>query len=251
MRKINRKEFEQKYTELLKELVDFFDEQSITYALAYGTLLGAYRDKKMIEWDVDIDLYINDNDLNKIINKTFKDCFLQTYKKNELRFYLSRIVSKRLFYSFDGGVTLNPCHIDLFSFVGLKDENKTKRKVRSIRRLVRWYEIKTWKHQSRNGFIGFFKPIISSFLPSFKRINKRGLNICNKLVGGNEILGGYSFVRYLPFSDIDSELEFGDYKFKVFNNHKEYLELVFGPDYMTPKKDPRFDIDKIEYFILP
>ncbi|ADE19656.1 diacylglycerol cholinephosphotransferase Mf1 [Mycoplasma crocodyli] len=50
-----------------KELLKIFDEfllicnkNNLFYSLAYGTLLGAYRKEKMIEWDEDMDLLIDE-----------------------------------------------------------------------------------------------------------------------------------------------------------------------------------------------
>jgi len=42
--------------ELLKQVIEVFENHKITYWLDGGTLLGAVRDGKFIDWDNDIDL---------------------------------------------------------------------------------------------------------------------------------------------------------------------------------------------------
>jgi hypothetical protein len=54
----------------LREVKEVFDEFSIKYWLDYGTLLGAVRDGKIIEWDSDIDLGMWDNDRGKVLLAT-------------------------------------------------------------------------------------------------------------------------------------------------------------------------------------
>ena len=57
---------EQKAVETLKKIKTILDKNNINYWLDEGTLLGAVREKKLIEWDHDIDLSIWYTDLEKI-----------------------------------------------------------------------------------------------------------------------------------------------------------------------------------------
>ena len=42
--------------EILKKLTDVCDKYGVKYVLAYGTLIGAIRHKKIIPWDDDMDI---------------------------------------------------------------------------------------------------------------------------------------------------------------------------------------------------
>ena len=44
-----------------------FDERGIWHCLAYGTLLGAVRDRTFIEWDYDFDLFVQPRDWDRIV----------------------------------------------------------------------------------------------------------------------------------------------------------------------------------------
>ena len=52
---------------LLKIVIDVFDKNNINYYLDFGTLLGAVRDNRLLEWDDDIDISLMDErDFHKI-----------------------------------------------------------------------------------------------------------------------------------------------------------------------------------------
>jgi lipopolysaccharide cholinephosphotransferase len=53
--------------ELLDELVKFAEAANVTYILAYGTLLGAFRHKDVIPWDDDIDVVMLREDYQKFV----------------------------------------------------------------------------------------------------------------------------------------------------------------------------------------
>ncbi|GAI07387.1 unnamed protein product, partial [marine sediment metagenome] len=52
--------------ETLQLLKDLLDKHNIEFWLNYGTLLGAYRDKRFIRWDNDIDLSTWDINRDKL-----------------------------------------------------------------------------------------------------------------------------------------------------------------------------------------
>lgn len=54
--------------ENLREIKDVFDERGIKFWLDSGTLLGAVRDGRIIEWDGDVDLAAWDRDASQIIS---------------------------------------------------------------------------------------------------------------------------------------------------------------------------------------
>ncbi len=78
--------------EMLSFLDDICKKNNITYFLAFGTLLGAFRHGGFIPWDDDLDVYINDKDLVKlrrIINTGDYPYVVQDYTNDEgfVRYY--------------------------------------------------------------------------------------------------------------------------------------------------------------------
>jgi phosphorylcholine metabolism protein LicD len=51
---------------LLKEIAIILDQLNITYCLEGGTLLGIYRENRLLPWDSDLDLSILEDELHKI-----------------------------------------------------------------------------------------------------------------------------------------------------------------------------------------
>ena len=54
--------------ETLKEVHRLCEENGIRYQLAYGSLIGAIRDKGQIPWDYDVDIFIPYEDKNKMLD---------------------------------------------------------------------------------------------------------------------------------------------------------------------------------------
>jgi len=73
-----------KLLNLLKIVINIFDETNIKYTIAFGTLLGAVRHNNIIPWDDDIDLEIPDNYLEILQSKKFNDLLL----KHNLKLFL-------------------------------------------------------------------------------------------------------------------------------------------------------------------
>ena len=63
------------------------DRHQIEYFIAFGTLLGAVREKSIIPWDDDIDLYMKSKDLDKLRRVNMDPYFLD-YRDRIWRFNL-------------------------------------------------------------------------------------------------------------------------------------------------------------------
>jgi len=69
---------------ILGEVKQILDKRGVTFWLDSGTLLGAVRDGKIIDWDVDVDLGVFFTDIEKIVSGK------NEFKKNKLEILVSR-----------------------------------------------------------------------------------------------------------------------------------------------------------------
>jgi lipopolysaccharide cholinephosphotransferase len=72
----------------LKAVKDCFDEFGIDFWLNLGTLLGATRDGKIIDWDADIDLCMWSHDSEKLI------LALHELKRRKFKFTVDQPLSR-------------------------------------------------------------------------------------------------------------------------------------------------------------
>ena len=76
IRKLSLKDIQGLSLEILQDVHAFCMENGITYSLAYGTLIGAFRHKGFIPWDDDIDI---------IMPRPDYDRFLATYRSDRFK----------------------------------------------------------------------------------------------------------------------------------------------------------------------
>lgn len=96
--------------ELILTTTDLFNRIGLDFYLAYGTLLGAIRDKGLIKGDEDVDVYVSDekklwNNLPFLYNNNFKLC---RYEKGNL--YSFKVSSN----AYIDVYILRPCSISLW-----------------------------------------------------------------------------------------------------------------------------------------
>jgi glycerol-3-phosphate cytidylyltransferase-like family protein len=80
--------------EILFYVTDLLDKHNITYFIYWGTLLGSLRHKGLIPWDTDADLYIMEEDKEKVIalkDEFNKDFHMSIVDKNFMRVNYSKV----------------------------------------------------------------------------------------------------------------------------------------------------------------
>jgi lipopolysaccharide cholinephosphotransferase len=219
----------EKSIETLKEIKKILDKHDIYYWIDEGTLLGAVREKKLIEWDHDIDLAIWYKDIDKL-SPIFHDiettgvnlCFFE-YKKH------IKMVDKG--YEID----INLYHIQ---------DDKAVRLWHVSNKLGRVLDYFIWttylKNPEKRKFnVPFFitKSLVklTNILP--EKTNKK---IRKKLEKTYEKKGCRLIQRVTVPSHFFKELttlEFYKEQFKVPKKTEEYLEYRYGKDWRIPKRN--------------
>jgi len=225
---------EEKSIETLGKIKKIFDKHHIEYWLDEGTLLGAVREKKFIEWDHDIDLGAWAATIPKII-----PLFDEIRKEGiETCFHEGKKHIKFLSEGYE--IDINPYH--------LKNEKATRTWYKH-NKLGQILDYLIWTMNLKNAnirvsdapyFVTKIIVSISKILPVWK---KRMLSHILFTIFGKT---GCTFVpTEVPsyfFTDLSS-LKFYNMMFKVPKKTEEYLEYKYGKDWKTPKRNYVYTTD--------
>ena len=219
---------EEKAIETLRKIKKILDKHNIEYWLDEGALLGTVRDKKLIEWDNDIDLSVWYTTLpkiaplfNEIRNAGCEVCFFEDKKHIKL---------------IDKGYEID---INLYH---LKN-NKATRTWYEHNKLGRVLDYIMWTIYIRNAgsrksnaplFLTKILVSISNVLSD--RSNKKILGLIFKLYKKKGCRLVQMSVPSHFFTDL-STLDFYGMKIKVPKKTEEYLELRYGKNWRIPKRD--------------
>ena len=139
LKNISREESKKIMMDILKDISNFCDENSIRYYLAAGTLIGAIRHKGFIPWDDDIDIEIPRADYNRFI-KLYREKGKYTicipFEKNSIYLYAKVYDNKTVKY--ESGIDYTHFEplgvdIDIFPIDGQPDEKHYNSFVRDVK----------------------------------------------------------------------------------------------------------------------
>lgn len=227
--------------ELGKTFRDVCEEEGIWYSLAFGTLLGAVREKNIIQWDSDIDVYIQFEDQDRL-RKAFRRRNLNDVKyinkENEPNYLKSHDV-----LVFTRTTQFPDIHLDIYPIVGAPASKELQDKIafkwNYLDRIIRSKYVNIRK--SKRKFLVFFAKIIDAFIPD--KVLKNNIHKRETMFNKSETGYWMTLVNYGPgrscfpisFFDGYEYKELNGEKFKVLKEWDKYLKIVYG-DYMIPKK---------------
>lgn len=242
MKKLSSDEIKKIEFEILKFTAEYLEKNNLKYSLSAGTLLGAIRHKGFIPWDDDIDIMMPREDYDRFIemfenNNKYR---LLSFSKEEDYYYpFAKMVDNNTILEEIGMPTIKNLgvYIDVFPIDGLPN-NKILRNLH-----VRWmfFLKKNMWAIIKNKFEGNIKGrIVYTVLKPFgwkklvayeirlaKRYNKNNTRFVSDIVAANR--------KYLLekkwFNDYKTN-KFEKNDFYVISGNKEYLEALYGNDYM-------------------
>ena len=199
---------------ILSYVNKLFRENNLTYYLAYGTLLGAIRDRGKIPWDYDVDIHVKINDKEKlldILRTKLSDEFYYMYtdKMDNYPAECLRICKK--------GYTYMAFHVDVFFLIG-SPASKEKRKS-FLKEIKRWTNFRLLKyahlHDGEYPQVGKFQKILLKIYSlKYKFISESYLKKKeNSLLNAYNINNSSYCISYLV------TVNWGDYEFEVYPNN--------------------------------
>ncbi|MBR5280142.1 MAG: LicD family protein [Clostridia bacterium] len=214
-------------------------ENDIWYSLAYGTLLGAVREKGFIPWDLDVDIFVRHDDLLKLRNAIRCD------KKSHYHLCVPGVEKgfgschERLILE---GQSHYDCHIDIYGLIGAP--NDAQERIRFLKKTRRLYQFFSAKykpfHATKKPILLFFTKMFAIFVPD---------TYTNKVYRTYSTQYGWSDSEYVtvfapPYYDAypktmmqkTVELPFEDQQYQCIAEYDMFLTSLYG-DYMTPRKN--------------
>ena len=219
------------------------EEENIWYSLACGTLLGAVREKKIIDWDTDVDMYVKIEDVERLRTAFEKRNIPNIEYINHD--HVMKFLSSHDVIKMNKPEIYHDIHLDIYPIVGAPSDKKNQDRVAFkwsyMDKIIRSKYVNIWHCKPKNRFFVAGAKIVDLFFPDkflHANINKREKQYDMKKTGYWMILANYGPgracfpIKYLLESET-KELYGED--FNVFKDWNEYLTIMYG-DYMTPKK---------------
>ena len=226
--------------EIMKDIDKFCRENNIPYTISAGTMLGAIRHGGFIPWDDDADLFMLREDFDRFV-KTYKsDKYHLLYHATGDDEYHSSAFAKvndpsttatdgKRNYSKYGAT------VDIFPLDPVPEDPKERKKY--MHKVISMHN--RLYHRQQKDIISILKSYRHSLEWWWNKIDETVRDgkydnspIVAQLIGTDN----YRTVLNKDWFDHLTDIKFEGYDFLGFNNPHEYLEMLYGPDYMTPKR---------------
>lgn len=261
MKNIDLNELKAIQIEILNDIDRFCRENSLTYWLAYGTLLGAVRHKGYIPWDDDIDLHMPRPDYERFIatynnqNSTLKVVDHRTDSSYTIPFakvcHTGTVLKEDMYSGTPLGV-----YVDIFPLDGIADANQA----RKSKQLYRLLNKKTLLWSGSRPLFDNIKIMVAKLLllpvstrSILRRMHENSL-LCNYGTAEKvgilcEICSGcvYDYEhdvldKKIFESSVAMPFEGGEYP--APQGYKEYLRVKYGDYMQLPPEDMRISKHK-------
>lgn len=268
MKKLTAKEIKKVELEILLEFADFCDENNLTYALAYGTLLGAVRHQGFIPWDDDIDVVMPRNDYSRLISLAASGLFPNSLKveSTETSGYLpafAKVVNPNIEVSSGRNVdnAKENLWIDIFPLDGIPNSSFKQKVLYLKSKILGTLSVVTtlnWHYKSTfimQAAVFLFGPI-GRHIPLERWASKKLQDLCIRIPYNEAsligvIAWGSGTNEILPRSTYENltELSFEGHSFKAPKDYHLVLKKQYGKEYMKlPPESQRVSHELDAYF---
>lgn len=243
------KEIHSYEAKMLAEVDRICQEENITYYLAYGSVLGAVREKGIIPWDTDMDIMVKIDDLRfflEVMNKKLPADYTVVHREKDSTYpsLVPMVVLKEGWHDL--------IHIDIFPMVGLPNNRILKPLIPALTALL--YKSFTFKK-------AHYKKQFDEFVPKLKHSIRKIIlypipikwiesmydHLSYKYPISEakyiySIASPYGTAETIPKDYLGNPvfMEFEGEMYPLPNMWDEYLTHIYG-DYMTPKEENYLD----------
>lgn len=235
---------------ILKEIERIAQKYGVIYYLAYGSVIGAVREKGFIPWDTDADIMIDINSYERFETALERELDPKYKLKNYRTDPSSSLLFSRVVLSHEAGIVI---HVDLFPMVGApKGKLKQRLFIKTARLINQLFFVKqvdpkfNYRAQKKKrSFATLLKLIVrpiptSLLIYSYKKLAKLyPVKDATHLFN----LGGTYGEKELILKKWLSEpvyLTFETEKLPLPKEYELYLTFIYG-DYMTPRENDFID----------
>lgn len=268
MQNYDKNELHKVLVEILDYVVSVCEENNITYFLAYGTLLGAYRHKGFIPWDDDLDIAIPRDDYERFIDILEKKdgIYKIQYDGNEKKYYMpfAKVRKDNTIFIESAAQNMfenNGVYIDIFPLDYVKNPSRFTHKMKSnmlsyLRHILRYSSFPEVYKNKRNCIGHIVEHILA--IPIYIFSKKRILKYINKLSKGKSTrddathIAQYDEKRSINTMTKDiyfppCKIVFGEKEYNAPSEVETYLTTTYGPKYMElPPEDQRITHNPVE-----
>ncbi len=225
--------------EIMKDIDKFCRSNNIPYTISAGTMLGAIRHGGFIPWDDDADLFMLREDFDRFV-KTYRSdryhLLFNTRTKEEFLASGYAKVSDPSTYVEDSSTLTNyGVFVDIFPLDYMpEDPKECKKHMHTIMSLHNRIH-----HRQKKDIVSIIKAYRHSLDWWWKKMDDTvhaGTYDKSPIVA--QAIGTDNYRTILRRDRFDSlvDIPFEGYNFLGFSDPHSYLEMLYGPDYMTPKK---------------
>ncbi|WP_028235377.1 LicD family protein [Pseudobutyrivibrio sp. MD2005] len=235
---------------MLKEFDIFCSKNNLRYWVCGGTLLGTIRHKGFIPWDDDIDVFMPYEDYKEFVrlfkSEKYEICSLEK-KEYEGKYVDSwgKLLGNQIIMKEDAGpyYKYHTEWIDIFCLVGMPEDEVDRK--RFFGRATELKKLQNEYFYSSNGSIKACNKVYEKYVEMFseypfetaKYVGALGSEYKERDCTTKE---AYAETIRMPFEDIEVNVPVG---------YKEYLDNLYGPDWMElPPPEKRASHHNLEAY---
>lgn len=239
MKELTIKEKHEIILEIMKDIDKFCRENDIPYTISAGTMLGAIRHGGFIPWDDDADLFMLREDFDRFV-KIYKSpkyhlLFNTRGEKEFLASGYAKVSDPATRIEDNKTLTEYGVYVDIFPLDAVPEDPKEQHDF--MHSIMSTHN--RLHHRMKKDIVSIIKSYRHSLDWWWNKLDSQvhsGKYDDSPLVA--QAIGTTNYRTVLEKSRFDSlvDIEFEGYKFLGFSDPHSYLVMLYGEDYMTPKK---------------